>query len=202
MVSLEKWDKPKIYKCHTISKSCSEAWVILMLVVANSVNTKWRKKAGKMSETMVYGYSSESTQCYLMNTNMTGCRYYVLYQVNTYLWWKPEYIVVSLKKWDKPTIYKCHTISKYCSEAWVILMLVVANSVNTKWRKKSWKNIWNHGIWVLIWEYSVRAILWIPTWQGVGCFQTSLPPCALDESSLSMGLIEARKHWCAHSLDF
>ena len=50
------------------------------------------------------------------------------------------------------------------------LMLLVANSVNTKWSKKP-ENYWNCGKWVLIWEYSARAIQWIPTWQGFDGFQ-------------------------------
>ena len=34
-----------------------------MLLVANVDNTKWcKKKAEKMTETLAYGYSSESTQ--------------------------------------------------------------------------------------------------------------------------------------------
>ena len=47
----------------------------------------------------------------------------------------------------------------------LILMLLVTNLANTKWRKHQ-KNHWNPGIWVLIWEYSVSAIQWVPTWQG------------------------------------
>ena len=51
------------------------------------------------------------------------------------------------------------------------------------------KTDWNPGIWILIWEYSVRAIQWIPMWQGSNGFQTFLRPCALDESSLSIGRV-------------
>ena len=46
---------------------------------------------------------------------------------------------------------------------------------------------------VLIWKYSVRAFQWIPTWQGLDGFQKSLRPCPLEESSLSIGRVNA--HW-------
>ena len=36
---------------------------------------------------------------------------------------------------------------------------------------------------------SVRAIQWIPTWHGLDGFRKSLRPCALDESSLSIGRV-------------
>ena len=52
------------------------------------------------------------------------------------------------------------------------------------------KNDWNLGTWVLIWEYSARAIQWIPTWQVLDGFQKLLRPCALDESSLSIGRVK------------
>ena len=38
-----------------------------MLLVANFVNTKMMQKNGKITETMAYGYSSESTQRELFN---------------------------------------------------------------------------------------------------------------------------------------
>ena len=67
-------------------------------------------------------------------------------------------------------------------------MLLVANLANTKWCKKNLKNDWNHGkLWVLIKEYSARAIQRVLTQQGLDGFQKSLCPCALDESSLSIG---------------
>ena len=47
------------------------------------------------------------------------------------------------------------------------------------------KDDWNPGTWVLIWEYSARAFRWTPTWQGLD----ALHPCALDESSLSIGRV-------------
>ena len=40
----------------------------------------------------------------------------------------------------------------------------------------------------------MRAIRWIPTWQGLDGFQKSLHPCALNESSLSIGRVN-RLHW-------
>ena len=52
--------------------------------------------------------------------------------------------------------------------------------------QKSLKNDWNPGTWVLIWDYSARAIQWIPTLQGLGGYEKSLCPCALEESSLSI----------------
>ena len=55
-----------------------------------------------------------------------------------------------------------------------------------KMMQKYFENTWNPGKWVLISQYSVRAIQWIPTWQDFDGFQKSLPPCALDESSLSI----------------
>ena len=36
----------------------------------------------------------------------------------------------------------------------------------------------------------MRVIQWIPTWQGLNVFQNSLGPCALDESSLSIGRVK------------
>ena len=54
---------------------------------------------------------------------------------------------------------------------------------------KNWKNYWNPAILVLIWEFSARAFQWIPTWQGLGGFQKSLPPCAVDESNLSIWIV-------------
>ena len=39
----------------------------LMLLVANLANTNWRKKHWKMTETLAYGYSSESAQQQLSN---------------------------------------------------------------------------------------------------------------------------------------
>ena len=51
------------------------------------------------------------------------------------------------------------------------------------------KNDWNPGKWVLIWEHTERAIYWIPTWQGLDVFKKSLRPCALDETSLSIGRV-------------
>ena len=71
------------------------------------------------------------------------------------------------------------------------LMLLVTNLVNTKWCKNL-KNDWNPCTWVLIWECSARYIEWIPTCQGLDCYQKSLRPCALDESSLSIGRVNAR----------
>ena len=56
--------------------------------------------------------------------------------------------------------------------------------------QKTLKNYWNPGTWVLVWEHSARAIQWIPTWQGLGGFQISLRPCALGESSLSIGRVK------------
>ena len=53
------------------------------------------------------------------------------------------------------------------------------------------ENGWNPGTWVLIREYSARAIQWIPTWQGLDGFQNSLDPCALYESSLSIGRVNS-----------
>ena len=64
------------------------------------------------------------------------------------------------------------------------LLLLVANLANTKWCKNL-RNDWNPGIW----EYSSRAIQWIPTWHGLDGFQRFLHPCALDESSLSIGRV-------------
>ena len=55
---------------------------------------------------------------------------------------------------------------------------------------KTLKNDWNPGKWVLIWEYSARAFQWIPRWQGLDGFQKSLHPCALDESSKSIGRVK------------
>ena len=77
------------------------------------------------------------------------------------------------------------------------LMLLVANLANTK-GCKNLKNDWNLGIWVLIWEYSSRAIPWIPTWQGLDGFQRLLRPCALDESSLSIGRVKRGSHSHIH----
>ena len=69
------------------------------------------------------------------------------------------------------------------------LLLLVANFVNTKWRKKAekWPTPWHM---VLIWEYLARAFKWIPTWQGLDGFQKSLRSCASDESSLSIGRVK------------
>ena len=69
-------------------------------------------------------------------------------------------------------------------------MLLAANSANRKWCKNP-ENDRNPAKWVLIWEYSARAIKWIPRWQGLDDFQKSLHPCALDESSLSIGRVNA-----------
>ena len=43
--------------------------------------------------------------------------------------------------------------------------------------------------------YSVRAIQLIPTCEGLDGFQKSLCPCALDESSLSIGRVNS---WNVH----
>ena len=43
---------------------------------------------------------------------------------------------------------------------------------------------------VHIWEYSAQSIQWTPTWHGLDGFQLLLRPCALDESSLSIGRVE------------
>ena len=51
----------------------------------------------------------------------------------------------------------------------------------------SYLNPWHMGTHLRV--YSARALLWIPTWQGLDVFQKSLCPCALDESSLSMGRV-------------
>ena len=50
-------------------------WLTLMLLVADFTNTKWCKKLKKMTETLAYGYSSESTQREISN-NMTGLRWF------------------------------------------------------------------------------------------------------------------------------
>ena len=70
---------------------------------------------------------------------------------------------------------------------WLILtlMLVVANLANTKMMQKTWNPV----KWVLIWEYLARAFKWVPTRQGLDGFQKNLLPCALDESSLSIGRV-------------
>ena len=68
-------------------------------------------------------------------------------------------------------------------------MLQVINLTNTK-LCKNLKNDWNPDKWVLIWKYLARASKWIPTWQGLDDFQKSLRPCALDESSLSIGRVK------------
>ena len=60
----------------------------------------------------------------------------------------------------------------------------------TKSCKNPKKNDWNPGTWILIWEYSARAIQWIPTWQVLDGFQKSSHPCALNESSLSIGRVK------------
>ena len=52
---------------------------------------------------------------------------------------------------------------------------------------KNLENDWNHGTGLLICQYSAIAALWIPTLQGLDEFQRYLHPCALDESSLSIG---------------
>ena len=64
--------------------------------------------------------------------------------------------------------------------------MLLANLANTKCWKRL-KNDLNPETWALIWEYSARAIQWISTWQGLDGFQKSLRPCALDESSISIG---------------
>ena len=71
----------------------------------------------------------------------------------------------------------------------LILILVVADLVNTTWWKKQLKNDWNPVKWVLIWEYSARAIRCTPTWIGLDGFQKSSHPCALGESSLRIGRV-------------
>ena len=68
-------------------------------------------------------------------------------------------------------------------------MLLVANLAIQIMQKKTRKKEWNPGTWVLIWEYSARAIQWIPIWQGLDGFQKYLLPCAMDESSLSIGRV-------------
>ena len=42
---------------------------------------------------------------------------------------------------------------------------------------------------VLIWEHSARAFWWIPTWQDLNGFPKTFRPCALDESSHSIGRV-------------
>ena len=56
--------------------------------------------------------------------------------------------------------------------------------------KKHLENNRNPGIWAHIWEYSARAIQWLPTQQGLDGFQKYMRPCALDESSLSIGSVK------------
>ena len=41
--------------------------------------------------------------------------------------------------------------------------------------------------------YSARAFRWIPTWQGLDGFKIFSHPCALDESSLSIGRVKKMK---------
>ena len=93
----------------------------------------------------------------------------------------------------------CHKTRQHISERdegrkGLTLMLLVANLASRKWCKKL-KTDWNPGMWVLIWEYSARAIQWIPTWQGLEDFQNLLHPCALDESSLSIGRVKCSSVW-------
>ena len=95
-------------------------------------------------------------------------------------------------KWEK--VSKVGTIMAHCrAYIYFTLMLLVANLANTK-KAKNTKNYLNPGKWVLIWEYSARAFQWIPTWQGLDFFQKSLSPCALEESSVSIGRV---KMWIA-----
>ena len=44
-----------------------EPLILLVLLVANFANSKGCKKGGKMTETLVHGYSSESTHRELSN---------------------------------------------------------------------------------------------------------------------------------------
>ena len=70
------------------------------------------------------------------------------------------------------------------------LMPLVANLAITKRCKNPEKWLKPDTI-ALIWEVSAaRAIQWIPTQQGLDGFQKSLRPCALDESSLSIGRVK------------
>ena len=61
--------------------------------------------------------------------------------------------------------------------------------------QKKLENDWDPGTWVLIWEYSSKAIQWIPTWQGLEDFQKCACPCAVDESSLSIGRVTLIFMW-------
>ena len=67
-------------------------------------------------------------------------------------------------------------------------MLLVANFGIIKWCEKA--EIWLKPIWVFIWEYTAGAFQWIAIWQGLDGFQKSLHPCALDESSHSIGRVK------------
>ena len=70
------------------------------------------------------------------------------------------------------------------------LMLLVANLANTKWCKtlERWLKPWHMGTHLR--ALTAGAIQWIPTWHGFDGFQKSLHPCALDESSLSIGRVK------------
>ena len=64
-------------------------------------------------------------------------------------------------------------------------MLLVANFAKYKMTQKNWKRTKT-----LAYGYPSESTAWalqfIPTWQGLGVFQKSLHPCALDERSLSI----------------
>ena len=46
----------------------------------------------------------------------------------------------------------------------------------------------------------MRTIQWIPTWQGLDGFQKCLRPCALEESSPSIGRVKRMRRFTSHFL--
>ena len=102
--------------------------------------------------------------------------------------------------WWPLLLSSCSRQQRFCQTAhhqtsWKVTDNIVTYSIfvlplwgNTKWCKKL-KNDWNPGNWVLIWECSARAFQWIPIQHGLDGFQKTFLPCALDESSLSIGRV-------------
>ena len=123
------------------------------------------------------------------------CKWYFRCQIVAtwpFQWVLNHYIFPYLTHFTLSSTYllpRCDTFNLYHRYIALTLMLLVANLANTKWVKKKLKNFRNPGIWVLIWECSARAFQWVPTWQGFDGFKKSLHPCALDESSLSIGRV-------------
>ena len=149
--------------------------------------------------------------CYAkLHTISTGGQFNLMLNCTTIIgnghqWWDNWDYTVDLEDRIGPPMLFLEAAWTSWETTYILTLMLLVDNLLIRNDAKKLKNYWNPSKWVLIWKYSTRAFQRIPTWQGLDDFQKSLRPCALDESSLSIGRVKItnsterlRKWSCFH----